>query len=99
VSVALAAPALFRHLERILPERFAPVARALKSPSVAEAFIALMRRAGLPSGLDEIGLTDRQHQALIDGALAQRRLIDNAPLIPTIDDLAAILADARRYWS
>ncbi|SEH25531.1 hydroxyacid-oxoacid transhydrogenase [Magnetospirillum fulvum] len=99
LSVALAAPAVFRHLERRLPDRFAPVARALATDSVADALIALMRRAGLPNGLTAIGLSDEHHPALVEGALAQRRLIDNAPLTPTAADLAAILADARRYWS
>ena len=53
---------------------------------------------GAPSGLAELGYTEADIPALVDGALRQQRLLVLAPREPDADELAAILRDSMVNW-
>jgi alcohol dehydrogenase class IV len=92
-SVIVTAPAAFRFTYEAAPERHDHVA-ALLGPgerSLPDALAALMRDVGVPTGLRQLGYGEDDIPALVEGALAQQRLLAVAPREPSADDLAAIL--------
>jgi alcohol dehydrogenase class IV len=92
-SVIVTAPAAFRFTYEAAPERHDHAA-ALLDPggrSLPDALAALMRDVGAPTGLRELGYGEDDVPALVEGALAQQRLLAVAPREPSADDLAAIL--------
>lgn len=107
IAVGLAAPAAFRRLGAAAPDRFlrAAVALGLKDvteadagPRVATALSDLARRTQLPNGLSAIGFGDADIAILAEGALAQRRLIDNAPAPLSRTDIEEVLRDSLILW-
>jgi alcohol dehydrogenase class IV len=98
-SVIVTAPAAFRFTYEAAPERHRHVAELLAGgplpdageSSLPDALAALMRDVGVPTGLAQLGYGADDVPALVDGALAQQRLLAVAPREPTADDLAAIL--------
>ncbi len=108
MSVILNAPAVYRLTGPAAPERHLEAARALGAstegapPSeagglLAERLLELMRLAQLPQGLRAIGFGPTDVAALTEGALPQRRLLDNAPLEITREHLDALFRDAMWY--
>jgi alcohol dehydrogenase class IV len=65
---------------------------------LAQAFISLMRAAGLPSGIAALGYGEADVPALAEGAFAQQRPLVMAPRAVSKDDLANIYRDALHYW-
>jgi hydroxyacid-oxoacid transhydrogenase len=96
-SVIVTAPAAFRFTYAAAPERHEYVASLLAGEPVTgesalpDALEALMRDAGVPTSLSELGYGEDDVPALVEGALAQERLLAVAPREPSADDLAAIL--------
>src|SRR3954453_13846736 len=80
-SVIVTAPAAFRFCYDADPERHHRVAELLTgepahSPDAPpEALRALMRDVGAPGGIGELGYEDDDIPALVEGALAQQRLL------------------------
>lgn len=58
----------------------------------------LMRDVGLPSGLAEVGFTESDVPALVEGAMVQQRLLATCPREVHEDDLAAILTASAENW-
>ena len=90
LSVLLNAPAVYRLTGPAAPERHRHMATWLGADTADEPgeaiagwMTAMMQSAGLPTGLAEIGYGADDLDRLVEGALPQRRLLDNAPL--TID--------------
>jgi hydroxyacid-oxoacid transhydrogenase len=57
-----------------------------------------MRDIGIPRGIGEVGFTESHIDALVAGTRAQQRLLAQAPVQPTDEDLAAIFAASVENW-
>jgi alcohol dehydrogenase class IV len=91
VSVVVNAPSVFRATAATSPERHLAAAQALgadvrgATPGdageiLSEALLARMRATGVPHGLAAIGYAEDDVDALMRGAIVQKRLVDNAPM-------------------
>ncbi len=58
----------------------------------------LMRDIGIPAGIGAVGYGEDDVPDLVEGALAQRRLLAGAPREPDAADLAGILRAALTVW-
>jgi hydroxyacid-oxoacid transhydrogenase len=95
-SVIVTAPAAFRFTYEASPERHERVAALLGHAATGpdalpDALRALMRDVGAPGGVAELGYTADDVPALVEGALAQQRLLAVAPREAGPEDVAAIL--------
>eukprot|EP00698_Gefionella_okellyi_P013843 TRINITY_DN381_c0_g1_i1.p1 TRINITY_DN381_c0_g1~~TRINITY_DN381_c0_g1_i1.p1 ORF type:complete len:497 (-),score=83.76 TRINITY_DN381_c0_g1_i1:43-1320(-) len=112
ISVMLNAPAAFEFTAAACPDKHIRVARILDETLVgtsidaADAGIALshsllpfMERTGglMPKGLAEVGFSDDDIEALVAGALPQKRVLNNSPRPVGPDDLRALYKRAMRY--
>ncbi|GAA5144615.1 hydroxyacid-oxoacid transhydrogenase [Nocardioides marinquilinus] len=98
-AVSLTAAEAFRFTFDAAPERHLRAARLL-DPAAADrpdgpdvlpsVLTAVMRDIGIPSGLAEVGYGEADVDALVEGALAQQRLLATAPKPVTPDDLAGV---------
>ena len=80
LAVAVTAPCVFRHLADAVPDRCATAARLLDGgDDLAESLERLMEDVGAPTHLAEIGYGDADIEALVAGALDQRRLLVGSP--------------------
>jgi alcohol dehydrogenase class IV len=109
IAVVLNAPAAFRFTAAADPARHLQAAAALgadvsgAAPQdageiLAQAFISLMRQAGLPSGLAALGYGSGDVPRLAEGAYAQQRPLVMAPRSVSREDLEGLYRDAMRYW-
>jgi alcohol dehydrogenase class IV len=109
IAVVINAPAAFRFTAAANPVRHLEAAAALgadvtgAAPEdageiLAEAFIALMRATGLPSGIADLGYGEADIPALAEGAFAQQRPLVMAPRRVSREDLEGIYRNALRYW-
>jgi hydroxyacid-oxoacid transhydrogenase len=112
MAVVLNNPSVWRYTAGCCPERHALGAsclgaetRDLRPGDAAEAgealagrVIALMRAAGMPNGLSELGLAAKDLGALAAAAEPQWRVIRNAPKDVSRDDLKGLFSAAMRYW-
>jgi alcohol dehydrogenase class IV len=97
-SVVVNAPSVFRALSETSPERHAEAARALGGETVETALVELMKKTGVPNGVGGIGYGAKDFDALAEGALAQKRLVDNAPRAIDLTAMRALFEGALRYW-
>jgi alcohol dehydrogenase class IV len=109
VSVVVNAPSVFRTTGAFSPERHLEAAALLgadlrgAAPGdagaiVAERVIERMRDLGMPNGVGGVGFDEVDVAALTRGAIAQRRLVDNAPMPVNEEAMAALFAGALSYW-
>lgn len=107
-SVVLNAPSVFRFTSAACPERHLAAAEALgadvRGASLDDAgevlatrLITLMRETGLPDGLAGVGYDASDLPALVDRAIVQKRLVDNAPRAVDRDAMRALFEGAMRY--
>ena len=111
-QIVLNNPSVWRYTAACSPERHAQAAaslggdvRGIKPGDAAEAgealagrVIELMRAAGIPNGLGDLGFGAGDVDALAAGAEPQWRVIRNAPKDVSRDDLKALFGAAMRYW-
>ncbi len=98
-SVIVTAPAAFRFTYEAMPERHHHVAELLAGERIVHpgpdtlpgVLLDLMRDVGAPSGVAELGYTEDDVPALVEGALKQQRLLVVAPREAGAEDLARIL--------
>jgi alcohol dehydrogenase class IV len=96
-SVIVTAPAAFRFTYEAMPERHHHVAQLLTGEpqsgpdALPEALAALMRDVDAPTGVGELGYTEDDVDAIVEGALKQQRLLAIAPREPTAEDLRHIV--------
>lgn len=104
-SVVLSAPSVARFTADACPERHLAAAEALgadvRGAALGEAgerlarrLEELMRAAGVPDGLRGVGYGDADLDALVERALLQRRLVDNAPKAVDEASMRALFAGA-----
>ena len=112
MAVVLNNPSVWRYTASCCPERHVHGAaclgaevRDIKPGSASEAgevlagrVIEMMRAAGIPNGLSDLGFGDSDIDALALGAEPQWRVIRNAPKDVTRDDLRSLFSAAMRYW-
>jgi alcohol dehydrogenase len=92
ISVALTAPATFKKIASVVPERVAKIAELLgvtpesKHPrkvgeAAYEAFVSLMEDLKtMPRGLKDVGYRESDIPALVEGSLKQQRLLVHSPV-------------------
>ena len=103
-SVIVTAPAAFRFTYEGAPERHDHVASLLAGEPVSgidalpDQLRSLMRDIGAPSGVAELGYTEDDVPALVDGALKQQRLLKVAPRQPDERDLGHIITASMHNW-
>jgi hydroxyacid-oxoacid transhydrogenase len=105
-SVIVTAPAAFRFTYDALPERHHQVAELLAGEPIQDpgpdalpdVLLELMRDVEAPSGVAELGYTEDDVPALVEGALKQQRLLVVAPKEAEADDLSHILNASMRLW-
>jgi hydroxyacid-oxoacid transhydrogenase len=96
ISVIVTAPAAFRFTYSADPERHVHAAALLGSDAegpdaLPDVLLALMQDLGVPTNLSELGYDESDIPALVEGALAQARLLAVAPREVGAADLSAIL--------
>jgi alcohol dehydrogenase class IV len=109
ISVIVNAPAVFRFTGPACPERHLQAAVALGADlhhtdpekagcAIANRLTEMMRVTGIPNGLSGVGYGPDDIPALTEGAFPQKRLLDNAPLPVSKDQLANLFRDSIRCW-
>ncbi|MEJ7731445.1 MAG: hydroxyacid-oxoacid transhydrogenase [Polyangiaceae bacterium] len=109
ISVVVNAPSVFRAMGDTSPDRHLQAAAALGADTrgaapadagalLAAALIDAMRATGIPNGIGGVGYGETHLAALAAGAIAQKRLVDNAPR--AVDDAAMrdLFRGALSYW-
>jgi hydroxyacid-oxoacid transhydrogenase len=108
MSVILNAPSVVRFTAAACPERHLEVAHALGAelrgagPGDAGEILAthlllLMRATGMPDGLVGVGYSGADLDALVERAMWQKRLIDNAPCEVGTEQMHQLFAGALSY--
>ena len=105
-SVIVTAPAAFRFTYDAMPERHKEVAELLTGEKIEKPdentlpaiLINLMKDVGAPSGVRELGYTEDDIDALVEGAMKQQRLLVGSPKEVKEEDLAAILRESMENW-
>jgi hydroxyacid-oxoacid transhydrogenase len=111
MAVSMTAPEAFRFTFASSPERHLRAARLLDPDGTSglegesgdaevlpRVLARLMRDIGLPSGLAELGFGADDVAGLVEGSLAQQRLLSIAPREPSADDLAGIFTRSMQNW-
>ena len=112
MAVVLNNPSVWRYTAACCPERHVHGAACLGAEvrdvrpgnaseageALAGRVIEMMRAAGIPNGLSDLGFSESDVDALAIGAEPQWRVIRNAPKDVTRDDLRSLFSAAMRYW-
>ncbi len=109
ISVVVNAPAAFRfsasaspwrHLEgaKLLSAQLGDASENEAGEALAEHLQSMMKATEMPNGISEVGYDDDDVELLAQGAIVQKRLLDNAPCAVSEDDLKAMYSQAIRYW-
>ena len=108
MSVILNAPSVFRMTGPHAPERHLAAYACLggthdagpaeAGDAVAEQLISMMKATGIPNGLTGVGYGMDDLDALADGALPQKRVLDMAPFKVEREHLRAMFEGALTYW-
>jgi len=105
-SVIVTSPAAFRYTYDAFPEKHIKAAEllrghAIENPgpeSLPSAIIDMMKAVGSPSGVAELGYTEADIPAIIEGAMKQQRLLAGAPKEVTPKVLEKILLESMHNW-
>lgn len=109
MAVLLTAPSVFRFTAPADPARHLRIARLMGADTsgagpedageiLAAATIRLMRRTGMPNGLNALGFTPADVPQMVAGTLPQQRLTRLSPRPFDAADLARLFMDSMRYW-
>ena len=91
-AVAITAPAVFRFVADAVPDRCAAAARLLDGgDDLATSLERLLEDVGAPTRLGEVGYGADDLEALVQGALGQRRLLVGSPKEVGATELEALL--------
>jgi len=94
MAVSLTAPAAFRALAGSDPARQQQAAHLLGGQDLPTVLRALMDAVGMPSGLREIGFAEADIPDLVEGTLAQQRLLALSPMALDPSDLATVFRES-----
>ncbi len=109
MSVIVNSPSVFRHTGTNSPDRHrdgaewlgadvADLGDAESGEVLADQVVRLMKSTGMPNGLEGVGYGAEDIAGLVEGALPQRRLLDNAPIEIDRQILTSLYEGALRYW-
>jgi alcohol dehydrogenase class IV len=106
ISVIVTAPAAFRHTFAADPERHLQVASLLlgedasdgDEDTLPDAIVQIMKDIDVPSGVAELGYSEDDVDALVEGALKQQRLLVISPVEVGANDLARIFRESMANW-
>ena len=109
MSVVLNAPAVFRFTGQADPERHLEAARLMgmdvskakkkdAGELLAQSFINLMKKTGMPNGLSAVGYTSKDVDKMVQGTLPQRRVLNISPKPVTAEDLRALFLESMTCW-
>jgi hydroxyacid-oxoacid transhydrogenase len=94
-AVAVTAPAVFRFVADVIPERSAAAARLLDGgDNLAASLERLLEDVGAPTRLRQIGYSEDDLAALVPGALEQRRLLVGSPREVGATELEALVRES-----
>ena len=65
---------------------------------LAGRVIEMMRAADIPNGISALGYTEADIPALTEKAWPQKRVIDNAPVEISKEQLTNLFRDSLSYW-
>jgi alcohol dehydrogenase class IV len=105
-SVIVTAPAAFRFTYEAAPERHHQVAELLAGEPISDpgpdtlpdVLRQLMQDVGAPRGIAELGYTEDDVPALVEGAMKQQRLLVIAPREAGPEDIRHILNASMTNW-
>jgi alcohol dehydrogenase class IV len=105
-AVIVTAPAAFRFTYPADPDKHRQAAEFLAGEPISDAdesalpnvLTRLMKDAGAPSGLRELGYDGNDIDELVNGALKQRRQLSIAPREAGPDELANIFRESLENW-
>ena len=109
VAVVVNAPVAFRFTGPTYPERHLRAAEALGADIrevdpkdagfvLANRFIEMMKKTGIPNGLSGVGFGFGDIPALVSKTMPQKRLLDNSPRQVSQEDLEKMFREAISYW-
>ena len=106
MSVIVNAPAVFRRIGSTSPERHREAAELLGADmrdgdpgeAISGRIAEMMKATGMPNGIAGVGYGRSDVAALTEGAIVQRRLLDNAPVPVDRELLAELFADSLTCW-
>jgi hydroxyacid-oxoacid transhydrogenase len=106
MSVIVNAPAVFSRIAASSPERHlegaellgADVGDADPGEAVSTRIAEMMKVTAMPNGISGVGYERAHIPALTEGAIVQRRLLDNAPVPVERELLGELFADALTCW-
>jgi len=109
MSVIVNSPSVFRRTAILNPGRHLEAAGWLGADIdnadaddagevLAARIVSLMQATGMPNGLSGLGYAPSDIEALTEGSLPQRRLLDNAPITIDRDTLIELYQGAVSYW-
>jgi len=109
VAVVVNAPAAFRFTGATCPERHLRAAEALGADIrdvapkdagfvLANRFVEMMKKTGIPNGLSGVGFGQGDIAALVAKTMPQKRLLDNSPRPVGKEDLEQMFREAFSYW-
>ena len=107
-AVIVSSPSVFRFMGETCPQRYLDAADALGMPPastgqsagdyLATGVIELMQAVGAPNGLQDIGYSSADLDALTEKGWPQRRVVENAALDITKEDMWKMFEGALSYW-
>ena len=105
-SVIVTAPAAFRFTYEAMPERHHHVAELLNGgpienpgpDTLPDVLRQLMQDVGAPRGIAELGYTEDDVPALVEGTMKQQRLLVGSPRDVSETDIAHILNASMTNW-
>jgi hydroxyacid-oxoacid transhydrogenase len=109
MAVVLNAPAALRFTGPARPERHLEAARLMgvevaaagsdeAGHILADALVSLMKRTGMPNGLEAVGYTADDVGAFVEGTLPQHRVTKLCPRPFDAEDLRKLFMDSLRIW-
>ena len=109
ISVIVHTPAVVRFTAPASPQRHLRAAQALGADIrdvsaedaghlLAECVTAMMRRLEIPNGLSELGYTDDDIPALVQGTLPQHRVTKLSPVPAGEDELTKLFQTSMKIW-
>lgn len=109
MSVILHTPAVVRFTAEADPQKHLNAAAALGADIshalpeeageiLADRVIDIMRELKMPNGLKDVGYTEDDIPALVEGTLPQHRVTKLSPRPASADDLQQLFKDSMRIW-